>query len=107
MNPKKPDPVRVLDVISSCKDIEQLTSARTYAKLWLKRHVRWWQRDAALLPGLFFEFIKDKWKLLKLQSGEWGICHKCAGFAPLNDVPTPHIGSARLCPACESAERGP
>lgn len=100
MNQKKPDPVRVLDVIMSCKDIEQLRVARTYAKLWLKRHVKWWQADAALIPGLFFQFIKDKWKLLHLENGTWGECTKCQECGALTIIEKPHETPKRLCKRC-------
>lgn len=100
MNQKKPDPVRVLDVITSCKDIEQLKVARTYAKLWLKKHIKWWHTDTALLPGVFFEFIKDKWKLIHLENGTWACCSQCGEVGSLTIIEKPNEPPKRLCARC-------
>lgn len=53
-------PVRVLDVIDSCRTVEQLYSARSYAQLWLKR----FGRDEGIV---FSMYLVDKNSLLKLR----------------------------------------
>ena len=63
------------------------------------------------------QHISEKWKEHRRKKKSMSLkaafkkakanCHKCGKLATLKEVPTPHIGSAMLCQACEKLERAP
>jgi hypothetical protein len=65
MNPIDNSPVRVINVIDSCKTFGQLEAAAKYAKLWARQNADILSRDKGVITSLLQGKLDRKQNLLK------------------------------------------